>query len=161
MNEPQITLVGYVAKVPLLRVAPSGVPVTDFRLACTPRRVDRVTGEWLDGETLWFGVTCWRALAENVGASLSKGDKVVVSGRLATRSWTGEDGVVRSGLEVEAQSVGVDLSRGTARLQKTSRGSAADDTWATSGDLRPHELAGQSRPLAELVEPDDAHEMAA
>jgi len=59
-------------------------------VASTPRRLDKGTGEWSDGQTLWFGVTCWRSLAENIAASLHTGDKVVLTGRLATRPWKGE-----------------------------------------------------------------------
>ena len=84
MHEPLITIVGNVARVPKLRNVASGAFVADFRLAATPRRLDKSTGEWSDGQTLWFGVTCWRSLAENVTASLQTGDKVVVTGRLAS-----------------------------------------------------------------------------
>ena len=137
MHEPQITVIGNVARPPKLRTVTSGALVADFRLACTPRRQDKASGDWSDGETLWFGITCWRALADNAAASLQTGDRVVVTGRLATRSWQGEDGVERNGLEIEASSVGLDLSRGTATLKRSSRGSAADDTWASSGQSDP------------------------
>ena len=74
------------------------------------------------------GVTCWRSLAENVTASLQTGDKVVVTGRLATRPWKGEDGVERQGLEVEATAVGLELSRGTATLARTGSGATTRPT---------------------------------
>ncbi len=119
MNEPTITLVGHLAAPPRLRTTAAGVCVADFRVAATPRKHDKGTGEWGDGETLWFSVTAWRALAEHCAASLGKGDKVVVSGRLTVRSWKGDDGVERSGLEVDAASVGLDLSRGRAAYVKT------------------------------------------
>lgn len=135
MNEPQITLTGNVAYPPKLRSVASGVSVTDFRLACTPRRQDRATGEWSDGPTLWFGVTCWKALAENAAASLGKGDRVVVSGRLALRAWTGEDGVERTSHEIEATSLGVDLARATVTVERTARPSAAEDVWTSTGEV--------------------------
>ena len=133
MNEPQITLTGNVAFTPKLRTVASGASVADFRLACTPRRQDRTTGEWSDGQTLWFGVTCWKALAENAAASLGKGDRVVVSGRLAMRVWTGDDGVERSSYEIEANSLGVDLNRAKVTVERTVRTSAAEDVWASTG----------------------------
>ncbi len=133
MHEPNITIVGNVARVPKLRTVAGGAFVADFRLAATPRRLDKSTGDWSDGQTLWFGVTCWRSLAENISASLHSGDRVVVTGRLATRSWKGEDGVERQGLEVEATSVGLELSRGTATLVRHARGSASEDTGGDAG----------------------------
>ena len=120
MNEPYITVTGNVGAIPRHRNV-QGVPVTDFRIGSTPRRMDRATGEWSDGETLWFSVSCWRALAQNVAESLRKGDPVVVTGRLLTRSWTTESGETRSGLEIDATSIGLDLSRGTAMLRRTER----------------------------------------
>ena len=118
MQEPFITVTGHVGAPPRLRVLASGAVVTDFRVASTPRNQDKTTGVWSDGETLWFGVSCWRALAENVAASVHKGDKVVVSGRLTVSTWTTEKGEQRSGLEIVNPTVGFDLSRGTAVLHK-------------------------------------------
>lgn len=118
MQEPFITVTGHVGAPPRTRVLASGAVVTDFRLASTPRLQDKATGAWSDGETLWFGVSCWRALAENVAASVSKGDKVVVSGRLTVSTWTTEKGEQRSGLEIISPTVGFDLSRGAAVLHK-------------------------------------------
>lgn len=118
MQEPLITVVGNVGAPPRMRVLASGVVVTDFRIASTPRNEDRSTGAWSDGETLWFGVTCWRALAENVATSLQKGDRVVVTGRLKAQSWTTEQGEKRSGLEIGAATVGFDLARAKAIQEK-------------------------------------------
>jgi len=73
VHEPLITVVGNVARVPTLRTVAGGAFVADFRVASTPRRLDKGTGEWSDGQTLWFGVTCWSSLAENVAASLHTG----------------------------------------------------------------------------------------
>ena len=116
MYEPQITLTGNLASPPKLRTVAGGTSVADFRVACTQRRRNPA-GEWVDGETLWFGVTCWKQLAENAHASLGKGDRVVVHGRLAQHTWTGENGVERISMEVEATSLGVDLSRGKATIE--------------------------------------------
>ena len=114
MQEPQITLIGNVGAPPRLRVLASGAVVTDFRVASTPRKQDRSTGAWSDLATIWFTVTCWKGLAENVAGSLKTGDRVVVTGQLRANVWTTDKGEERSGLEVLAQTVGFDLSRGRA-----------------------------------------------
>ena len=114
MLEPTITVTGNVAVVPELRTLDSGVRVTGFRLANTPRQVDKATGEWRDGVTTWFGVTCWRGLAEHTAQSLKTGDRVVVTGRLRTRTWRTPEGEERSNLEIEATTVGFDLGRTSA-----------------------------------------------
>lgn len=119
MLEPLITVTGNVGGPPRTRVVASGAVVTDFRIASTPRRVDKTTGTWSDGETIWFSVSCWRALAENVALSLKKGDRVVVTGQLRASTWKTEAGEERSGLEIAAQSVGFDLSRGRAVQERT------------------------------------------
>lgn len=119
MLEPHITVVGNVGAPPRTRVVAGGSVVTDFRIASTPRRVDKATGAWSDGETIWFGVSCWRQLAENVGASLKTGDRVVVTGSLRAHTWKTEQGEERSGLEIDAQTVSFDLSRGRAVQERT------------------------------------------
>lgn len=119
MIEPTITVVGNVGKPPRTRVVAGGSVVTDFRIASTPRKVDKATGEWSDGETIWFGVSCWRQLAENVAASIKTGDRVVVTGTLVARSWTTEQGEERSSLEVQARTVGFDLARGKAVQERS------------------------------------------
>ena len=118
MLEPFITVVGNVGAPPRTRVLASGAVVTDFRIASTPRRVDKA-GAWSDGETIWFGVSCWRLLAENVASSLRTGDRVVVTGHLRAHTWKTEQGEERSGLEVAAQTVAFDLSRGRAVQERS------------------------------------------
>ena len=120
MLEPVITVAGNVGAMPRTRVVANGSVVTDFRIAHTPRKVDKATGAWSDGETIWFGVSCWRLLAENVAASLKTGDRVVVSGQLRAHSWKNEQGEERSSLEIDARSVGFDLSRGKAVQERTT-----------------------------------------
>jgi single-strand DNA-binding protein len=120
VHEPVITVVGNVGAQPRTRVVAGGSVVTDFRIASTPRKVDKATGAWADGETIWFGVSCWRLLAENVAASVKTGDRVVVTGRLLAHSWKNEQGEERSGLEIDAQAVGFDLSRGKAVQERTT-----------------------------------------
>jgi single-strand DNA-binding protein len=134
VNQPQITLSGNVAAAPSLRLA-GGTPVTSFRVGATPRRHDKATDSWSDAETLWFTVTAWRGLAEHCVASLAKGDKVVVSGRLTQKTWTADDGTARPGLEVEAASVGLDLARTNAlALRKNPGGRGAEDTAVEPAD---------------------------
>ena len=120
MHEPVITVVGNVGAPPRTRVVAGGSVVTDFRIASTPRRVDKATGTWSDGATIWFGVSCWRALAENVAASVKTGDRVVVTGRLLAREWKNEQGEERSGLEIDAQAIGFDLARGKAVQERSA-----------------------------------------
>lgn len=155
MHEPLITVVGNVAGVPRQRTTPAGVAVSDFRIAATPRRHDRASDTWSDGETLWFGVTVWRTLAEHVAATLNKGDKVVVTGRLTTRSWEVEGGERRSALEVEATSVGLDLSRSAAAYVRPPTLVPHEDPWVSSGqvdpetgEVLPQQPEGESEPAA-------------
>lgn len=121
MGEVTVTVTGTVASEPMKRSTKDGATVVGFRLASTPRRLDRSTGEWSDGETLFFGVSCWRRTAENVVASLSKGDGVLVTGRLSTRSYVTSSGEQRSSLDIDATAVGPDLSRATARPVRVPR----------------------------------------
>jgi single-strand DNA-binding protein len=117
---PTISFAGHVGQDPTLRTTASGVLVTDLRVAVTPRRRDK-DGEWADTPTLWFKVTAWRRLGEHVAGSVKKGDRVVVSGDLGLEKWLGNDGVEREGLVVTAETVGLDLSRGTAVYTKAPR----------------------------------------
>ena len=162
MNEPHLTVVGHVAGPPRLRTTAAGVSVADFRIASTPRRQDRSDGSWSDGETIWFGVSVWRGLAEHVAGSLKKGDKVVVSGRLTTRSWEVEGGERRTGLELDAAHVGLDLSRGPAAYVKPGRLDPTEDPWISSGVVDRETgqvLARDAEPGAEAEpaeEPDHA-----
>lgn len=119
MQEPVITVSGNVGGMPRTRVVASGSVVTDFRIANTPRDVDKATGQWSDGQTVWFGVSCWRNLAENVAASVKTGDRVVVTGRLRAHTWKTELGEERSSLEIKAQTIGFDLSRGKAVQERS------------------------------------------
>lgn len=107
-----IMLIGFVATVPKHFITGEGLPITTFRLASTQRRFDRAQGRWADGETNWYSVTTFRQLAINAVASVKKGDRVIVSGRLRIRGWEAGD---KSGtsIDVEADAVGHDLSWGT------------------------------------------------
>ena len=150
MHEPLITVTGNVAVVPALRELGSGTRVASFRLAHTPRRQDKATGEWSDGTTLWFGVTCWRSLAEHSAQSLKPGDRVVVSGRLSARTWTTTDGEERSGLEIDAASVGFDLTRTAAAVVRPAPLTLTRDPGAEVSGPPPEEL-GDEEPAEEVA----------
>ncbi|HUZ54715.1 MAG TPA: single-stranded DNA-binding protein [Streptosporangiaceae bacterium] len=118
LNEAQISLTGYVATQPVTRQVKPGVSNVSMRVAWTPRRQDRVTGEWVDGNTSYVTVICWRKLGTNVAICVRKGDPVVVKGRLSVRPYADKEGVPRISVEVDANSVGHDLSRGVASFQR-------------------------------------------
>jgi single-strand DNA-binding protein len=123
INEAQVFLAGYVAREPRFRITTRGISSVSLRVACTPRWVDRETGEWTDGETSFVTVLCWRTLADNVAKCLHKGEPVLVKGRLHVRPYE-KDGVSRLAVEIEATSVGHDLARGVASFQRPLRPSA-------------------------------------
>ncbi|HEY8043953.1 MAG TPA: single-stranded DNA-binding protein [Streptosporangiaceae bacterium] len=129
INDAQVFLSGYVARDPRFRITASGISSVSMRVAYTPRRVDRETGEWTDGTTSFVTVVCWRTLADNVAKCLHKGEPVLVKGRLQVRPYE-KDGVSRLAVEIEATSVGHDLARGVASFQRPRRpvaaGQAAD-----------------------------------
>ncbi|HTP16727.1 MAG TPA: single-stranded DNA-binding protein [Streptosporangiaceae bacterium] len=128
-NEAQVSMTGYVATQPRWRGLGTPSPNVTMRVAWTPRRLDRATGEWADGHTSYVSVFCWRKLAENAATCLRKGDPVVVKGRLTVRDYNDKDGAVRTAVEVDASSVGHDLSRGVAQFQRTrpATGQTADE----------------------------------
>jgi single-strand DNA-binding protein len=120
MNDTYITIVGNVVDEPRPRTTGAGIPVTSFRIASTSRRFNRETGAWEDNERLFVTVTSWRAMAQNVAASLHKGQPVLVTGRLYSREYT-KDEVTRMSYELDAVAVGHDLSRGTSEFTKVVR----------------------------------------
>lgn len=134
MHAPSIIVPGNVGTTPVLREV-GGSSVTSFRIANTPRRLDKATGAWNDLPTTWFGVSVWRTTAENVVQSLKQGDRVVVTGRLTVRTWETDKGDKRSGLEIEATSVGLDLSRGRAQYVKDAPLMVTQDPWASTGEV--------------------------
>lgn len=120
MHEPVVTVVGNVVETPILRHTGAGVEVANFRIASTSRRFDRARNSWVDGGTLFLKVACWRQLGVNTASSLRRGDPVVVSGRLFSRTYE-TNGQTRWSYEVEAQTVGHDLTRGTSVFERTGR----------------------------------------
>lgn len=119
MYDTHVTVVGNVLHEPEWRkTANTGALVATFKIASTSRRLNRETGQWVDGHSLRVRVNCWRALASNVKNSVTRGDPLVVTGRLFTRDWVDESGVKRTLYELEAASVGHDLSRGRAVFER-------------------------------------------
>lgn len=116
-----ITLVGNLVDDPELRFTGSGVAVANFRVASTPRTFDRQANEWKDGETLFMSCSVWRQYAENVAESLTKGTRVVVTGRLKQRSYETQAGERRTVVELEVDEVGPSLRSATAKIARVSR----------------------------------------
>jgi single-strand DNA-binding protein len=114
-----ITVRGYVTAEPKMwQRTPEQAPVATIRVGSTPRKLNRETGEWQDGETSYYSVKCWRKLAENVHGSLRKGDMVIVRGKVFTRSWLDDQQRVRMEVQIEADSVGHDLAFGWSRFNR-------------------------------------------
>lgn len=124
MNETFVTLCGWLGGDVTLRDA-GGVPVASFRVASTPRRYQRKTESWEDGDTQWYSVNAWRALAANCEQSLRRADPVVVHGKLSAHVWTNKAGLEVTTFEVEAAFVGHDLNRGTSTFQRHRTGTPA------------------------------------
>ena len=117
MFDTYVTLIGNVLTLPeWRRTTQTGVLVANFKVASTSRRLNRESGQWVDGNSLRVRVNCWRKLAEGVASSVAVGDPVVVFGRMYTRDWTDEAGNHRTLYELEAVAVGHDLSRGRGRF---------------------------------------------
>jgi single-strand DNA-binding protein len=138
-----ITVVGNLVDDPELRFTPSGAAVAKFRVASTPRYMDRQTNEWKDGDSLFLTCNVWRQAAEHVAESLQRGMRVIVQGRLRQRSYETKEGEKRTVYEIEVDEVGPSLRNATAKVSKTTRsggggfggnasGGAAEDPWASA-----------------------------
>src|SRR4051812_29603116 len=120
-GETTITVVGNLTDAPELRFTPSGAAVAKFRIASTPRTMDRQSGEWKDGEPLFLACNVWRDAAEHVAESLQRGARVIVQGRLRQRSYETREGEKRTVYELEVDEIGPSLRYATAKVQKMSR----------------------------------------
>lgn len=123
-GDTQITIAGNLVDDPELRFTPSGQPVAKFRVASTPRFRDNQTGEWKDGDSLFLTCNVWRQAAENVAESLTRGMRVIVSGRLRQRSYETKEGEKRTVYEVEVDDVGPSLRNASAKVNRASRNGA-------------------------------------
>ena len=122
-GDTQITIVGNLVADPELRFTPSGQPVATFRVASTPRFMDRETQEWKDGDSLFLSCNVWRQAAENVAESLQRGMRVIVSGRLRQRNYETKEGEKRTVYEVEVDDVGPSLRNASAKVTRANRSS--------------------------------------
>jgi single-strand DNA-binding protein len=120
-GDTQITVIGNLVDDPQLRYTATGQAVASFRVASTPRFMDRQTNEWKDGESLFLSCSVWRQAAENVAESLQRGMRVIVSGRLKQRSYETKEGEKRTVYEVEVDEVGPSLRNASAKVVRSSR----------------------------------------
>jgi single-strand DNA-binding protein len=124
---------GLVATTPRHLVTQDGLPITSFRLAASQRRFDRSQNKWVDGETNWYTITAFRQLAINAAQSVSKGDRITVSGKVRVRDW---DNGERAGtsVEIEATTLGHDLTWGTSNFTRTVMVRESEDVEAEESD---------------------------
>jgi single-strand DNA-binding protein len=120
-GDTQITIVGNLVEDPELRFTPAGQPVARFRVASTPRFLDKNTNEWKDGDSLFLTCNVWRQAAENVAESLQRGMRVIVYGRLRQRSYETKEGEKRTVYEVEVDDVGPSLRNASAKVNRVAR----------------------------------------
>jgi single-strand DNA-binding protein len=162
MNETVVTLQGWLGGAVTLREA-GEVRVATFRVACTPRRYQRKSDTWVDGDTQWYTVNAWRALADNCAQSLRRGDPVVVHGRLNAQLWTSSAGVEITSFEVDAAFVGHDLNRGVGQFTRTARpatgtGEGADEGADEGSPTAPPAGRGAGRDEARQEAPEGPRE---
>lgn len=138
-NETVLTVVGNLTADPELRFTPQGVAMAKFTIASTPRAFDKASGEYRDGEALFLNCTAWRDLAEHIAESLSRGSRVIVTGRLRLSRWDTDDGEKRSAYSLEVDEIGPSLRFATAKIAKTTRTNGRkqdnpppDDAWASA-----------------------------
>lgn len=135
MNEAVVTVIGFVAQDPIFEVLASGTSLMSLRIGSTPRRYDREIGQWRDEDPMFLTVSCWRTLADNLQAcELQRGDPVIVTGKLRIREYV-KDGQRRFSAQVEATTVGHDLSRGIARFQRSQRSAGLPEDRRQADDV--------------------------
>ncbi len=120
-GDTNITIIGNLVNDPELRYTPTGQAVATFRVASTPRFMDRTTNEWKDGDSLFLSCNVWRQAAENVAESLQRGMRVIVSGRLKQRSYETKEGEKRTVYEIEVDEVGPSLRNASAKVNRSTR----------------------------------------
>jgi len=143
-GETVITVVGNLTSDPELRYTQNGLPVANFTIASTPRTLDRQTNQWKDGEALFLRCSVWREFAEHVAGSLTKGMRVVATGRLRQRSYQDREGNTRTAIELEVDEIGPSLRYATAQVTRAASQNqgqpgrqqppvASDEPWSTPG----------------------------
>ena len=154
-GETVITVVGNLTSDPELRYTQNGLAVANFTIASTPRTFDRASSEWKDGEALFLRASVWRDFAEHVASSLTKGSRVIASGRLRQRSYETKEGEKRTSMELEIDEIGPSLRYATAAVTRAAGGGGAgaprgggsqfggnDEPWAQSAPAQPQAGGG-------------------
>jgi single-strand DNA-binding protein len=147
--DSHVTIVGNLTADPELRFTTNGTAVANFTIASTPRRFDKTTESWVDGETTFLRGTLWRGEAENAAESLTKGDRVIAVGSLSTSAWTDKDGADRTTIELRVEEIGPSLKWRTATVNRVERATEpARDTWDAEpeGATPPRKLAARKTP---------------
>lgn len=142
-GDTSITIIGNLVADPEIRYTPTGQAVATFRVASTPRFMDRTTNEWKDGDSLFLSCNVWRQAAENVAESLQRGMRVIVSGRLRQRSYETKEGEKRTVYEVEVDEVGPSLRNASAKVTRSSRSGGAGGSGGFGGSPGPSGPGGQ------------------
>lgn len=140
-GETIITVVGNLTADPELRYTQGGLAVANFTIASTPRTFDRATNDWKDGEGLFIRASCWREFAEHVAGSLTKGTRVIATGRLVQRNYETKEGERRTSVELQVDEIGPSLKWATAQVVRAAAGASAprqqggaqDEPWAAAG----------------------------
>ena len=136
-GEVSVTIVGNLADDPELRYTQGGVAVVSVRVGSTPRTLNRSTNEWVDGETVWVRCTAWREAAENIAQSITKGTRVVVTGRLkAPSAYQTAQGEARASLELEIDEIGPSLRYATASITRRAREGSAPAVESPWGETK-------------------------
>lgn len=147
-GETIITVVGNLTADPELRYTQNGLPVANFTIASTPRNFDRASNEWKDGDALFLSCAVWRQYAENVAESLTKGMRVIVTGRLKSRQYETREGEKRTAMEIDVEEVGPALRYATAKVNRASRGGGGGGYNGGSGGGAPAGDPWSSQPVA-------------
>jgi single-strand DNA-binding protein len=150
IGDTTITVVGNLTADPDLRFTPSGAAVANFTVASTPRVYDRQSGEWKDGDALFLRCNIWREAAENVAESLTRGSRVIVTGRLRQRSFETREGEKRTVYEVEVDEIGPSLRYATAKINKVSRGGGGGGFGGGGGGMQSPAAASSGGAPAEV-----------
>jgi len=161
INRPQTVIVGNLTDDPEMRFVTSGDAVCKFRVLQTPRKLNRQTNEWTDGDPFGINITVWREMAEHVVETLRRGMRVIVVGELTQRTYEDREGVKRTVVEMDVDAVGPDLRYATAKVEKAAKGTGGgnasrtggaaagnDDPWGEASTERPAAAARQSAPAA-------------
>jgi len=158
-GETIITVVGNLTDDPELKFTPSGAPVANFTVASTPRTFDKQTNEWKDGDALFLRCAAWRQLAENVAESLTKGQRVIVTGALRVRQFERQDGSKGTSVELNVDEVGPSLKFATAKTTKATRssgnsggGGTANNPWDQPAAAQAPASSGWDQPAAGSTE---------